>query len=88
MCPVGLTMSHHTRFVLVKYSNGLAYAFVEIVLEGYFEWAVFSSFEAYYVEQNWICRQAAASMLVAHWIFLIAGAMTLIADCNEAPKAE
>lgn len=72
------------RFVLIKYTNNLAYVVIELFVEVYFEWTIFSSFEAFYVQECWLCRQIAAVMLFAHWLFLIEAAFTLTEKPEES----
>ena len=72
------------RFVLIKYTNNLAYVVIELIIEVYFEWTIFASYEAFYIQECWLCRQTAAVMLLAHWLFLIAAAFTLTEKPEES----
>lgn len=64
-------------FVLVKYSSHITYVAIELLLEIYFESVVLSNFELFY-EQDWIVRHCAATMLFAHWCYLIACGLSLL----------
>ena len=57
----------------MKYTSNNAYVAIELIVELFFEWTILSTFEAFYVQECWMCRQAAAVMLFAHWLFLTAG---------------
>jgi uncharacterized protein YjeT (DUF2065 family) len=71
-----LTMQHW--FVLVKYMNFWAYAALEIVLEIWFEWVLLSEFQ-YLHSVHWTLLVAGLGMLVAHWIYLAAATLELLA---------
>lgn len=64
-----LVMQHW--FVLLRYGNKMLYTVIELSLEVFFEWTVISEFE-YFQSMHWVAPMAAASMLVAHWLYLIA----------------
>ena len=46
-------------------------------LEFFFEWMVFSQFEHFY-RNHWTASMVGATMLIAHWMFLIAGGLQIV----------
>ena len=75
-----LIMQHW--FVLVKYANVPVYVVIELALEFWFEWIVISEFQ-YYRSIHWTAAWLPATMLVAHWLFLGAGAIELFSQKRE-----
>lgn len=67
-CILILVMQHW--FVLLSYWNRSAYAAVEVFLEYYFEWIIFSNFAEIY-NLHWVAAVAAGVMIFAHWLFLL-----------------
>ena len=65
-------------FVLLRYKHHLAYCAVVLGLEVYFEIQVFAALERFYRYDDWLVRQAALGMLLAHWIYLIRGGARLL----------
>lgn len=70
--PIFLLVMQHW-FVLLKYLNDFAYVIVEGVLEILFQWSVVSQMEAIIYLHPFIGYTGAAGMLVAHWLYWIAG---------------
>lgn len=70
-----LVMQHW--FVIVKYINEWAYMLIELTLEIFFQWILLSQFENF-VSNHWTASLIGAAMLVAHWLFLIAGGIELL----------
>mmetsp|Transcript_38002 Transcript_38002/g.78978 ORF Transcript_38002/g.78978 Transcript_38002/m.78978 type:complete len:255 (+) Transcript_38002:1186-1950(+) len=75
MDPIFILILQHC-FVMVRYIHEPTYIVVCLVLEAFFEWAVLSHFEAL-CANHWTTAVAGATMLLAHWLFLIAGAIYL-----------
>jgi len=75
-------------FVLLKYVNSLAYSVMELVLEVWFEWMIFSQFE-YFYPNHWSAAVAGASMIVAHWMYIVAAGIehSLVPTDDEAKRA-
>ena len=69
-------------FVLLRYSNKLIYAVLELTLEVYFEWTIISEFE-HVREMHWVVLQVGATMLVSHWMYLIAALAELFVPSTE-----
>jgi len=65
--------------VLLKYVNQRLYILVELVLEVWFEWSVLSQFETFVDEFHWIIPVAAGGMLFAHWLYMIAAGLGILA---------
>jgi len=76
--PVSVLLMQHW-IVLVKYINKTAYCVVATLLEVWFEWEVFSNFEKYHAN-HWTLELLAGTMLVAHWMFFIAGGLSMIVN--------
>jgi len=69
-----LVMQHW--FVLMRYSNKVAYTAIEIVLEVWFEWTAITSLEVLH-QAHWTGGIMVGSMLFAHWMYLISGTVGL-----------
>ena len=81
-----LVMQHW--FVLLRYGNKILYTVIELSLEVFFEWTVISEFE-YFQSMHWVVPMTAASMLVAHWLYLIAALVeTLKLVTNDDNNAD
>lgn len=66
-------------FVLLRYRYRHVYMAVEILLEVWFEWTVLSLLEEVHKE-HWVAGIVAASMLVSHWMYFIAGGLGVYLD--------
>ena len=64
-------------FILVKYVNVPLYMIIELTLEGLFEWAALSELERYKANYHWTAVLAVGTMILAHWMFLVAAAFEL-----------
>lgn len=72
-----LCMQHW--FVLLKHFNENLYVFIEWILEIWFQWSVFSNFELYSLN-HWTAEVAALGMLIAHWLWIIAGGIDILKE--------
>jgi len=70
-----LCMQHWFALLHDKYKT--TYTIIELVLEFWFEWDVISNFEHYLIS-HWTIALGAAGMLVAHWIWLASGVVSLL----------
>lgn len=75
-----LCMQHW--FVLLKHFHESLYVSIEFVLETWFQWTVFSNFELY-ASNHWTAEVAALGMLVAHWLWLVAGGIGLFSEISK-----
>ncbi|CAB9524730.1 expressed unknown protein [Seminavis robusta] len=74
---VVLIMQHW--FTLLKYKHLYLFCVIEIVLEVYFEWVIFS--ELHYVHSRHpSLSYSSSAMLVAHWMYFFAGMLELAVD--------
>lgn len=69
-------------FVLLRYRYHHVYMAVEILLEVWFEWTVLSLLEELHKE-HWVAGIVAASMLVSHWLYFIAGGLGVYFDRRD-----
>jgi len=74
-------------FVLLRYFHNTLYLSVEILLEVWFEWTVFSSFEQY-TSNHWTLELAAAGLLFAHWIWFLSGGVRLSLNLFKSKKVK
>lgn len=70
-----LLMQHW--FVMLKYGYKWPYIIIVTVLEGYFEWTMFSVYERVWA-LHWIAGVRVPSMLFAHWCYYLAGILRLL----------
>jgi hypothetical protein len=70
-----LVMQHW--FVLLRHVNHLGYIFIELFFEAWFEWLVITSLQ-HYIADHWTVALTAATMLVAHWQYLLAAGLDLV----------
>jgi len=75
-----LVMQHW--FVLLRYGNKVLYTVIELSLEVFFEWTVLSEFE-YLMAMHWCVPMAASTMLVAHWLYLVAAFVETVKPTND-----
>lgn len=64
-------------FVLLIYVNQMAYIIIELLVEVWFEWVMFSVFEEL-VYTHVLLGVAAGTMLVAHWLYLLSAFLELL----------
>jgi len=74
--PILILFMQHL-FVLLRYVNRFSYIVITIVLEVWFEWAVISHFENLCANHT-AAAIAGMTMLVAHWMYLLAGGLNLL----------
>ena len=74
-------------FVLLKYVHFKTYLAIELILELWFEWSIFSQYETYMYAQHWTAPLAAGVMLVSHWMYLVAAGIRLVAGRNETTES-
>ena len=72
---IPLLMQHW--FVLLRYSNKWVYSTLLILVEVFFEWLAISSLEILH-KLHWTGGIIIASMLFAHWMYIIAGGLDLL----------
>lgn len=72
-------------FVLLKHFHENLYITIEFVLEIWFEWTVLSNFEFYH-SNHWTSEVAAIGMLVAHWLWLVAGGIGMFSRSKDSNK--
>ena len=70
--PIFILVMQHW-FVMIKYLHDFSYIIVEGVLEILFQWTVVSQMEAIVYLHPFIGYTGAAGMLVAHWMYWLAG---------------
>ena len=66
-------------FPLVAYANTNLYAVIQISLEVYFEWSVFSYMDHFYNYHGLALAIVPGVLVVAHWFYLAAAVIELIA---------
>ena len=64
-------------FVLLQYDHNRLYIILEILIEVWFEWNIFSSLESLY-KLHWLYGMISLAMLFAHWCYFGAGISGLI----------
>mmetsp|Transcript_20210 Transcript_20210/g.48202 ORF Transcript_20210/g.48202 Transcript_20210/m.48202 type:complete len:372 (+) Transcript_20210:1634-2749(+) len=69
-----LIMQHWV--VLLSYVSKPLYTAIELVLEYYFEWVVFSEFQEIF-HIHWIAAVGSGCMVFAHWMYIIAASLEL-----------
>ena len=78
-----LLMQHW--FVLTKYVNVWLYTVIELAMEVWFEWTVFSDLQRLEANHK-VTAFAVVLMLIAHWQYLLSAALELFVDsdsCHE-----
>jgi hypothetical protein len=73
-CAVGPLMQHW--FAFLHDVNFTAYMVTALSIEIWWEWVIFSTFH-YVATVHWSFALTASSMLVAHWLYLAAGAVEI-----------
>lgn len=71
-------------FVLLKHLHQNLYVCIEFVLDIWFQWSVFSNFELY-SSNHWTAEVAALGMLIAHWLWILAGGIGIL---YQSPQQE
>jgi len=90
--PILILCLQHS-FSLIRYVSVSAHCLLELFLEVWFEWTVFSEFMALR-SVHWGLALAAALMLLCHWMFLFSGAVELLHSLqslepqNAMPRTE
>uniref|UniRef100_A0A7S2YTA9 Uncharacterized protein n=1 Tax=Entomoneis paludosa TaxID=265537 RepID=A0A7S2YTA9_9STRA len=75
MDPIFILFLQHC-FVMLRYIHKPIYISVCLFLEVFFEWAVISHMEALCIN-HWTAAMAGVTMLFAHWLFVLAGALNV-----------
>eukprot|EP00522_Entomoneis_paludosa_P018381 CAMPEP_0172454616 /NCGR_PEP_ID=MMETSP1065-20121228/11550_1 /TAXON_ID=265537 /ORGANISM="Amphiprora paludosa, Strain CCMP125" /LENGTH=373 /DNA_ID=CAMNT_0013206967 /DNA_START=218 /DNA_END=1335 /DNA_ORIENTATION=- len=75
-----LLMQHW--FVLLKYYNTWAYVALQLILEAWFEWTILSSLEVVH-NLHWTGGVLVGAMIFAHWLYLVAGGLSLFVTEEE-----
>jgi hypothetical protein len=76
--PVLIALMQHW-FVLLRYVNKTLYMAIELVLEVWFEWSIFSNFHEN-ATNHWIFALGSSVMIAAHWMYLLAAFLELISS--------
>jgi len=91
LASVLLTLVVQHWFVLFKYYSTVFYITMELVIELWFEWEWFASFEHCLFESHRrydrFAPAVAMCMIFAHWLFLLSGLMELIQPCHRGSKS-
>jgi phage shock protein PspC (stress-responsive transcriptional regulator) len=74
--PALLLLMQHW-FALLKYACFPMYVVLQLFLEFWFEWALFSEFQ-FWIANHWTAGLVAGTMLMAHWMLFLAGALVLV----------
>ena len=74
--PLILVVQHW--FVLLRYHFKPLYILIELLLEIWFEWIIFSRLEKWVYEYHLVGPMAAGIMLMAHWMYFVAGGLALL----------
>jgi hypothetical protein len=74
-CLLPLLMQHW--FVIMKYHNKGVYTVIELLLEAFFEWEVFSNLQNLY-GADWMVGLSACVMIFAHWLYLLSAVFDMI----------
>lgn len=80
-CTLPLVMQHWV--VLLSYCDFGLFAGIELVLEYYFEWIIFSNFAEIY-NLHWVAALGASVMVFSHWLFLGGGLLEILGSREEA----
>ena len=72
---LALVLQHSFVFLGDVYEP--AYIALQLGLEIWFEWVVLSDFQ-YLISNHWTTAFAASTMLLAHWLYVIAAGMNLL----------
>lgn len=83
--PILILLMQHW-FVLFRYVNNNVYIVLELILEFWFEWIVISDYQ-YIAALHWTASLSAATMLVAHWEYLLAAALDVL-KCEVQSSGE
>ena len=75
-----LVMQHWC--VLLSYINKPLYLAIELVLEYFFEWGIFSDFQQIY-HLHWTAALGAGVMIFAHWLFVAAAILDTLSESNN-----
>jgi len=70
--PILILVAQHW-FVLLKYLHDVPYIIIETILEVLFQWSVVSQMEPLVYLHPWLGYAGACGMMVAHWLYFIAG---------------
>jgi hypothetical protein len=73
--PVLLLLMQHW-FALLKYVSFPVYVGMQLFLEFWFEWTLLSGYQ-FIIANHWTAALAFGTMLVAHWMIFLAGALEL-----------
>lgn len=76
MGPISIVIMQHW-FALLRYVSPNLYMAVELALEAWFEWSIFSTFHENAMN-HWISALVSSVMLFAHWLYLLAGFLELV----------
>jgi phage shock protein PspC (stress-responsive transcriptional regulator) len=76
MGPALLLLMQHW-FALLKYACFPMYVVLQLFLEFWFEWALLSEFQ-FWIANHWTAGLVAGTMLMAHWMLFLAGALALV----------
>jgi hypothetical protein len=74
--PVLIAVMQHW-FVLLRYVNKKLYMAIELVLEVWFEWSIFSNFHEN-ATNHWLFALGSSVLIAAHWMYLLAAFLELI----------
>lgn len=83
MCVMPPLMQHW--FALLQCCNSTLCMVVVLTIEVWFEWTIFSTFHEIAMS-HWSMALCPAALLVAHWIYLVAGALELYTGKNGRDK--
>lgn len=84
--PTLIVLAQHW-FALLHYVNKNLYTVIELVLEIFWEWVMFSNLQ-YIFANHWAIAVGANTMLVAHWFYLAAASVNLIFAAKEEEEDE
>jgi hypothetical protein len=79
--PTLLCLMQHW-FALVKYVSYPVYVVLMLFLEFWFQWIVLSDYQ-FILANHWTAALGAGTMLLAHWMFLLAAALELVLDSKK-----
>jgi hypothetical protein len=91
IAPILLLLMQHW-FALLKYASFPMYVVLQLFLEFWFEWTVLSVYQ-FVIVNHWTAALGGGTMIVAHWMFLLAAALELVlkekfVDAEEISNTE